>query len=102
MLALIDAMNVAYHETESRGFVRRTALGLSFVLQSSKTTSAGSIHVWGALKDLAGVHDRTDDAVRVGRDQRVIARSSTSSDPESAMLLAHATPANFSRSVKPN
>ena len=52
MLALIDAMNVAYHETESRGFVRRTALGLSFVLQSSKTTSAGSIHVWGALKDL--------------------------------------------------
>lgn len=32
MVALIDALNVAYHETETRGFVRRTLVGLLFVL----------------------------------------------------------------------
>jgi membrane protein len=30
--ALIDALTVAYHETESRGFLRRTGLALGFVL----------------------------------------------------------------------
>ncbi len=32
MVALIDALTVAYHETETRSFVRRTLLGLLFVL----------------------------------------------------------------------
>lgn len=50
MLALIDAMNVAYHETESRGFVRRTALGLSFVL--------GGALLLGAVIAVAGVTAR--------------------------------------------
>lgn len=50
MLALIDAMNVAYYETESRGFVRRTALGLLFVL--------GGALLLGAVIALAGVTAR--------------------------------------------
>ncbi len=50
MVALIDALNVAYHETESRGFVRRTMLGLLFVL--------GGALVLGAVIALAGMISR--------------------------------------------
>jgi membrane protein len=53
MVALIDALNVAYHETESRGFVRRTALGLLFVL--------GGALLLGAVIALAGVTTRAID-----------------------------------------
>jgi membrane protein len=54
MVALIDALNVAYHETETRGFVRRTALGLSFVL--------GGALLLGAAIALAGVTTRAIDS----------------------------------------
>ncbi|MBC2934740.1 YihY/virulence factor BrkB family protein [Nocardioides sp. zg-1228] len=54
MVALIDALNVAYHETESRGFVRRTVLGLSFVL--------GGALFLGAAIALAGVTTRAIDS----------------------------------------
>ena len=53
MVALIDALNVAYHETESRGFVRRTLLGLLFVL--------GGALLLGAAIALAGIISRTID-----------------------------------------
>ena len=53
MVALIDALNVAYHEAESRGFVRRTGLGLSFVL--------GGALILGAAIALAGVTTRAID-----------------------------------------
>ncbi|HSU00952.1 MAG TPA: YihY/virulence factor BrkB family protein [Nocardioides sp.] len=62
MVALIDALNVAYHERESRGFVRRTLLGLVLVL--------GGALVLGATIALAGVLTRaTEDGpgwVRAG------------------------------------
>lgn len=54
MVALIDALNVAYHETESRGFARRTVLGLSFVL--------GGALLLGAAIALAGVTTRAIDS----------------------------------------
>ncbi|WP_206062787.1 YihY/virulence factor BrkB family protein [Nocardioides piscis] len=50
MVALIDAMNVAYHETETRGFFRRTLLGLLFVL--------GGALLLGAAIALAGILSR--------------------------------------------
>ncbi|WP_224769375.1 YihY/virulence factor BrkB family protein [Nocardioides ochotonae] len=54
-VALIDALTVAYHETETRGFLRRTLLGLLFVL--------GGALLLGAVIALAGVISRaTDDA----------------------------------------
>lgn len=53
MVALIDALNVAYHETESRGFVRRTLLGLLFVL--------GGALLIGAAIALAGMISRATD-----------------------------------------
>lgn len=53
MMALIDALNVAYHEAESRSFLRRTALGLSFVL--------GGALLLGAAIALAGVTTRAID-----------------------------------------
>jgi membrane protein len=54
MVALIDALNVAYHETETRGFVRRTVLGVSFVL--------GGALLLGAAIALAGVTTRAIDS----------------------------------------
>lgn len=53
MVALIDALNVAYHETETRSFVRRTLLGLLFVL--------GGALVIGAAISLAGMISRAID-----------------------------------------
>jgi membrane protein len=50
MVALIDALNVAYHETETRPFVRRTLLGLLFVL--------GGALLLGAAISLAGMISR--------------------------------------------
>lgn len=35
MVSLIDALTVAYHETETRGFLRRTSLALAFVLSGA-------------------------------------------------------------------
>ncbi len=46
MTYLIDGLTLAYHETESRGFLRRTGLALLFVL--------GGAVVLGALVTLAG------------------------------------------------
>jgi membrane protein len=53
MVALIDALTVAYHETETRGFLRRTLLGLLFVL--------GGALLLGAVITLAGMTSRTLD-----------------------------------------
>lgn len=53
MVALIDALNVAYHEKESRGFVRRTMLGLAFVL--------GGALLLGAVIAIAGLIARAID-----------------------------------------
>lgn len=55
MTSLIDALTVAYHETETRGFLRRTLLGLAFVL-------AGALML-GAVIAAGGLVSRaTDDA----------------------------------------
>jgi membrane protein len=50
MASLIDALTVAYHETETRGFVRRCALALGFVL--------GGALLLGAVLTVAGVCSR--------------------------------------------
>jgi membrane protein len=54
MVALIDALTVAYHETETRGLLRRTLLGLLFVL--------GGALLLGAVITLAGMTSRTLDS----------------------------------------
>jgi membrane protein len=53
MTALIDALTIAYHETETRGFVRRTLLALAFVL--------GGALALGALIAAAGAISRSAD-----------------------------------------
>ena len=53
MVALIDALTVAYHETETRSFGRRTLLALAFVL--------GGALLLGAVIALAGVFSRAID-----------------------------------------
>jgi membrane protein len=50
MVSLIDALTVAYHETETRGFLRRTALALAFVV-------CGAL-LLGAVITVAGVASR--------------------------------------------
>jgi membrane protein len=50
MVALIDALTVAYHETETRSFLRRTVLGLVLVL--------GGALLLGAVITVAGVLSR--------------------------------------------
>lgn len=53
MVALIDALTVAYHEEETRGFLRRTLIALVFVL--------GGALLLGAVIALAGVVSRAID-----------------------------------------
>jgi membrane protein len=53
MTALIDALTVAYHENETRGFARRTLLALAFVL--------GGALALGALLTAGGAVSRTSD-----------------------------------------
>jgi membrane protein len=53
MVALIDALTVAYHETETRGFLRRTGLALGFVL--------GTALLLGAVIAVAGMISRSLD-----------------------------------------
>jgi membrane protein len=50
MASLIDALTVAYHETETRGFLRRSALAVAFVL--------GGALLLGAVIAVAGVSSR--------------------------------------------
>jgi membrane protein len=50
MTSLIDALTVAYHETETRGFMRRTGLAVAFVL--------GGALVLGAVIAVGGVASR--------------------------------------------
>jgi membrane protein len=54
MSSLIDALTVAYHEDESRGFLRRTRLALTFVL--------GGALLLGAVIAAAGILSRALDA----------------------------------------
>ncbi len=56
MMALIDALNVAYHETETRSFVRRALLALLFVL--------GGALLLGAAITVAGAISRATDESR--------------------------------------
>lgn len=51
---LVDALTLAYHETETRGFLRRTALGLTIVL--------GGALLLGAVIAVGGVLARSLDA----------------------------------------
>ena len=53
MLALVDALTVAYHETETRSFLRRTLIGLAFVL--------GGALLLGGVIAVAGVVSRAID-----------------------------------------
>jgi membrane protein len=50
MMCLIEALNSAYHETETRGFLRRSVLALTFVL--------GGALFLGAVVAVAGVASR--------------------------------------------
>ena len=50
MVSLIDVLTVAYHETETRGFLRRTVLAFAFVL--------GGALLLGAVIALAGLASR--------------------------------------------
>ena len=60
MTSLIDALTVAYHETETRGFVRRTLLALTFVL--------GGALLLGGVIAFASIASRTfGDAPEPGR-----------------------------------
>src|SRR3712207_635723 len=52
---LIDALTLAYHETETRGFLRRSGLGLVFVL-------GGALLLGGVLAVAGGVSDFLADA----------------------------------------
>jgi len=67
MMALIDALTVAYHETETRGFLRRTLLALAFVL--------GGALLLGAVIAGAGVVSRAIDGAPgfVGASAAVVA-----------------------------
>jgi membrane protein len=58
MVALIDALTVAYHETETRGFLRRTGLALLLVL--------GGALALGAVIAAAGVISRAIDGAPRG------------------------------------
>ncbi|HYO34297.1 MAG TPA: YihY/virulence factor BrkB family protein [Nocardioidaceae bacterium] len=51
MASLIDALTLAYHETETRGFLRRSGLAVAFVL--------GGALLLGAVLTVAGVSSRT-------------------------------------------
>jgi membrane protein len=60
MTYLVDALTLAYHETETRGFVRRSALALTFVL-------GGAVLLGGALTAagrVAGLLDGAPPGVR--------------------------------------
>lgn len=63
MMCLIEALNSAYHETETRGFLRRTALALGFVL--------GGALLLGAVIAAAGVSSRA--LARAPRDLQIVA-----------------------------
>lgn len=59
--SLIDALTVAYHETETRGFLRRTGLAFSFVL-------AGALLLGAVLAAAGFVAKATSDAPGPVRD----------------------------------
>jgi membrane protein len=59
---LIDALTLAYHETETRGFLRRTGLALLFVLGGALVVG-GAIAVAEVLSDTL---DRAPDLIRAG------------------------------------
>ena len=66
MVSLIDVLTVAYHESETRSFLRRTALGVVFVL--------GGALVLGAVITTAGVVSRAfSDAPEMARTLATVA-----------------------------
>jgi membrane protein len=60
MTYLVDALTLAYHETETRGFLRRSALALTFVL-------GGALTLGGALAAAGALSRMLDDAPPVVR-----------------------------------
>lgn len=60
MTYLIDALTVAYHEDETRGFLRRTALALTFVL-------GGALLLGGTLAAAGALSRMLDDAPQLVR-----------------------------------
>ncbi len=60
MTYLIDALTLAYHETESRGLLRRSGLALLFVLGGAVLLAA----VLGASDALAGAMNRSPEPIR--------------------------------------
>src|SRR3712207_9124720 len=60
MTYLIDALTLAYHETESRRLLRRSGLALLFVLGGAVLLAA----VLGASDALAGAMDRSPEPIR--------------------------------------
>jgi membrane protein len=60
MTALIDALTIAYHETETRGFLRRSLLALAFVLGGA--LALGALIAAGGL--ISRASDQAPDAVR--------------------------------------
>ncbi|MCW2684708.1 MAG: ribonuclease, partial [Blastococcus sp.] len=60
MTYLVDALTLAYHETETRGFLRRSALALTFVL-------GGALLLGGVLATAGALGRRLDGAPSVVR-----------------------------------
>lgn len=57
MLALVDSLTLAYHETETRGFLRRTVLALGFVLAGALVLGAVTTTAGLASRSLAGASE---------------------------------------------
>jgi membrane protein len=53
---LIDALTLAYHETETRGFLRRSGLGLMFVLGGALLLGGVIAAVGAVSRALDGIH----------------------------------------------
>lgn len=68
MVSLMDALTVAYHENETRGFIRRTLLGIAFVLSGALSLGAVIAAAGVVSRMLSGAPDvaRTVAAIALG------------------------------------
>ncbi len=65
MTALMDTLNIAYHEIETRGFVRRTVIALAFVLGGALLLGAVIAGAGAASRAMVGAPDVVRDAAGV-------------------------------------